>query len=197
MVTYTLIARFMGSTCGPSGADRTKVGPMSYVIWDSLLSHTYIILGLYDFIWRQMWRWFYSKKKLVCPDIEIWYLENFIWIEFRISPFLRKFVAGWHSLSVVAFIRSWHHENPTLSDNYDHTPYPMRCHSKRVSKGITIKWHGAFHGSNNNGDSVQQTDCNRSICSVLSCHLYSYFCSFVHDQLHYMISLSVTILVNN
>ena len=29
----TLISKFMGSTCGPSGADRTQVGPMNFAIW--------------------------------------------------------------------------------------------------------------------------------------------------------------------
>ena len=33
-VAYTLIARFMGPTWGPSGADRTHVGPMNWVsLW--------------------------------------------------------------------------------------------------------------------------------------------------------------------
>ena len=32
----TLIARFMGPTSGPSGADRTQVGPMNFAIWASL-----------------------------------------------------------------------------------------------------------------------------------------------------------------
>ena len=30
---WTLIARFMGPTWGPSGAGRTDVGPMNFVIW--------------------------------------------------------------------------------------------------------------------------------------------------------------------
>ena len=34
----TLMARFMGPTWGPSGADRTQVGPMNFVIWVSYTS---------------------------------------------------------------------------------------------------------------------------------------------------------------
>ena len=34
-VTPSLMTRFMGPTRGPSGADRTQVGPMNFVIWDS------------------------------------------------------------------------------------------------------------------------------------------------------------------
>ena len=34
LTIWPLIARFMGPTWGPSGADRTQVGPMNFVIWD-------------------------------------------------------------------------------------------------------------------------------------------------------------------
>ena len=32
-IARTLIARFMGPTWGPSGADRTQVDPMNFAIW--------------------------------------------------------------------------------------------------------------------------------------------------------------------
>ena len=37
MLRYTLIARFMGPMWGPSGADRTHVGPMKFAIWATIV----------------------------------------------------------------------------------------------------------------------------------------------------------------
>ena len=46
---YTLIARIMGPTWGPSGADRTQVGTM-LAPWTLLSGYTYMYMSLFSFV---------------------------------------------------------------------------------------------------------------------------------------------------
>ena len=57
---YTLIARFMGPTWGPSGADRTQVGLM-LAPWTSLLGWTVSCL-------RSRWRYSQRLQRQVCKN---------------------------------------------------------------------------------------------------------------------------------
>ena len=64
ITTMTLIARFMGPTWGPSGADRTQVGPM-LAPWNLLSgknnnSKTTIATASYLWYW---WRWRQRRRR--------------------------------------------------------------------------------------------------------------------------------------
>ena len=57
---WSLIARFMGPTWGPSGADRTQVGPM--------LAPWYLLSGVLLLLWswgnQQLWYWLYFRIRI-------------------------------------------------------------------------------------------------------------------------------------
>ena len=91
----SLIARFMGLTWGPSGADRTQVGPMNLVIWDAtdlvLTEHSsyntrrFYSLRLSDaYIHQQTWPslleimdcHLYGTKPLSIPVLEYFLLDS-------------------------------------------------------------------------------------------------------------------------
>ena len=78
---YSLIARFMGPTWGPSGADSTQVGPMNLAIWVNTVSndrgHWYKCHKDYipvcfvwpqGPIWRFLWRPLHTER-YVAPGI--------------------------------------------------------------------------------------------------------------------------------
>ena len=56
----TLIARFMRSTWGPSGADRTQVGPM-LAPWDLLSGYPKYSLKICVLQKSYIWRWFQTE----------------------------------------------------------------------------------------------------------------------------------------
>ena len=44
LTNRSLMARFMGPTWGPSGADRAQVGPMNFAIWDETATVSFATL---------------------------------------------------------------------------------------------------------------------------------------------------------
>ena len=62
----SLIARFMGPTCGPSGADRTQVGPM-LALWTLLSGIVYIHI-VYDTLCDQSYNDSEISHIIFCSD---------------------------------------------------------------------------------------------------------------------------------
>ena len=54
LTIYTLIARFMGPTWGPSGADRTQVGPM-LALWNLLFGYPLVHLWGWGMMGCLLW----------------------------------------------------------------------------------------------------------------------------------------------
>ena len=75
MCKASLIARFMGSTCGPSGADRTQVGPMMvpWTLLSGISRFRRLPLGKYD-----VFRVFMKFRNIISAlvDTEIWIFDR-------------------------------------------------------------------------------------------------------------------------
>ena len=60
----TLIARFMGPSWGPSGADMTQMGPMNFAIWECLSMKTALV-------WLSSLQWFnWSSLQLTFAECQ-------------------------------------------------------------------------------------------------------------------------------
>ena len=75
MCKASLIARFMGSTCGPSGANRTQVGPMMvpWTLLSGISRFRRLPLGKYD-----VFRVFMKFRNIISAlvDTEIWIFDR-------------------------------------------------------------------------------------------------------------------------
>ena len=65
----SLIARFMGPTWGPSGADRTQVGPIDLAIWDAYWKYTRLSFQIITT--KKRW----SHRALIYDDLFIYLIS--------------------------------------------------------------------------------------------------------------------------
>ena len=100
----TLIARFMGPTWGPSGADRTQVGPM--------LSPWTLLYGVA--LWN-VWLYSWSLKSKTVSDICDW--------DSKQSKLVQPYYSVWHQLSLNYLVQNVTQKVSTAGEGYYYIYY--------------------------------------------------------------------------
>ena len=156
----SLIARFMGPTWGPSGADRTQVGPMlapwtllsgvCTQVTNCFSAHERVIFGVYFLSCKATWE-INTKITLV------WAQKQFVTRVHAISYFLHDMTNPWMMIKMTIFTHHsrvsltrfsfcwWRHNRLLITsqwpDNCDATTWIM------ISNSLDINFiHSNIHG---------------------------------------------------